>query len=456
MKSILKIITVACIAIAFAACNKVDDLPFYKSGNSGTLSASSLLIAPVVADSNKTSLTLNWTLPSHSADSNTIKYVIEIDSTGRNFSKAYTKTIVGKLSTSFLAKELNAILLGFGFAYDKAYDMDIRLISSYANNNERLASNIIKANVKTYKVPPKVAPPASKTLFLVGNASAGGWDNPVPAAAQKFTTIDSVTYEGTFFMYGGKQFLLLPVNTNTWDPKYSVADNSLAGLNAGGNFGANLRDNFPGPAKTGMYKIRVDFQRGIFSVAQVKLYGLLYVPGDYQGWAPATAPTLGSPDNDGKFEGYVNIPAGGSYKFKFTTGPDWSNALGDAGAGKLSASGGDILVPGAGYYRLEANTGANTWVATKTTWGMIGDFNSWGGDVNMIYDAGSNVWKGTIVAAANGGFKFRANGGWSLNYGDTGANGSLDSGGDNISITAGTHEIKLYMGSAGYFTYTIL
>lgn len=140
MKSILKIITVACTAIAFAACNKVDDLPFYKSGNSGTLSASSLLIAPAVADSNKTSLTLNWTLPSHSADSNTIKYVIEIDSTGRNFSKAYTKTIVGKLNTSFLAKELNAILLGFGFAYDKAYDMDIRLISSYANNNERLAS----------------------------------------------------------------------------------------------------------------------------------------------------------------------------------------------------------------------------------------------------------------------------------------------------------------------------
>ena len=464
MKSILKLITFACIIIAFAACNKVDDLPLYSTGTAGTLTASSLLVAPVVADSNKTALTLNWTMPTHSADSNTLKYVVEIDSVNRSFSKAYRKTISGKLSTTFLAKELNAILLDLGFAYDKAYDMEIRLISSYANNNERLASNTIKVNIKTYKVPPKVIPPVTKTLFLVGNASAGGWDNPVPAAAQKFTTIDSVTYEGTFYMNGGKQFLLLPVNTNTWDVKYSVANNTVAGLNAGGNFGMNLNDNFPGPAKTGMYKIRVDFQRGIFSITTVKLFGLLYVPGDYQGWTPATAPALGSPNNDGVFEGYINIPAGGSNKFKFTTAPDWSNALGDAGNGTLSGSGGDLSVPGPGYYRIEANTVANTWAATKTTWGMIGSFaaSNWSNDVPMTYSAADNKWTGTITTAAGNVFKFRANKSWTLNYGDDNGKGSLTNGGGdigdaskNFAIPAGTHKVTLYLNNAGYYTYTV-
>lgn len=455
MKSLLKIFTFVCVAVAFASCNKVDDLPFYKSGDPGVLSASSLLIAPAVADSNSTALTLNWTLPSHSIDSTAVKYVVEIDSAGRNFSKAFTKTVTGILGTSFLAKELNAILLGFGFAYDKAYDIDMRVISSYANNNEKLASNAIKVNIKTYKVPPKVIPPATKMLFLVGNASAGGWDNPVPAAAQKFTTIDSVTYEGTFYMNGGKQFVLLPVN-GLWDTKYSVANNTLPGLDGGGNFGMNLNDNIPGPAKTGLYKIRVDFQRGIFSVTPVKLYSLLYVPGDYQGWNPASAPSLGSPASDGNYETYVNFPAGGSYKFKLTTQPDWNGtAYGDGGAGMLSTSGGDLSVPSAGYYKLNANTTSNTWSAFKTTWGMIGDFNGWSGDVNMVFDAGSNAWKGTIVAAADGKFKFRANGGWSLNYGDSGADGSLEENGSDISITSGTHEVKLYLGNSGYYSYSI-
>jgi hypothetical protein len=454
MKPIFKILTAAFMVLAFAACNKVDDLPYYTSGTAGTLTASAASVAPVVADSNKVALTLNWTLPSHSTDTSKIRYVIEIDSSGKGFTNAYRKTEIGRLTTSFLAKELNAILLGFGFAYDKAYDMDIRVISSYNNNNERLSSNVTKVNVKTYKVPPKVLPPATKVLYLVGNATAGGWDNPV-AAAQKFTTIDSVTYEGTFYLNGGKQFLLLPLNGN-WDNKYSVANNTLAGLDAGGNFGLNLNDNFPAPAKTGTYKIRVDFQRGLFTITPVKMYGLFYVPGDYQGWKPESAPAMGSPADDGKYETYINFPAGGSYKFKFTSQPDWNGTnYGDGGAGTLSTTGGDLSVPTAGYYKVNANITDKTWSATKTTWGMIGEFNGWSGDAAMTYDVDANAWVGTIVAPANGVFKFRANGGWTLNYGDNGADGSLEEGGSDIPVTAGTHEVKLYLNNAGFYTYRI-
>ena len=53
----------------------------------------------------------------------------------------------------------------------------------------------------------------------------------------------------------------------------------------------------------------------------------LWVPGDYQGWDPATAPTIASPAGDSLYEGYVYIPDGGTLEFKYTAQPAWSQWL---------------------------------------------------------------------------------------------------------------------------------
>jgi hypothetical protein len=468
MKNIFKLLTFGFLAtIFFVACEKkVGDLPVYSNGTAVTLAASATTIAPAVADSDKVALTLTWSNPNYSVDSSTVKYVIEIDSTGRNFAKETTTTVIGTRSASFTAKQINNILLNYGFAYNTAYNIDVRITSSQGNNNEQLKSNTIVINFKTYLVPPKVAPPASGKLFLVGSATASGWSNPVAVPSQQFTKLDNTTYQGTFFLIGGNQYLLLPVNGD-WSNKYAVADGTLAGLSAGGDFGYNggnnaFNSNFPGPAKTGMYTIRVDFQKGKFTVTPVGTWGLMYVPGDYQGWTPATAPTLGSPKNDGSFDGYVNIPSGGTYQFKLNTTPDWSNSFGDGGGGTLSSSGGNMQFPGAGYYRIVANTTAKTWSATKTTWSLIGSFaaSNWSTDIPMTYDAGSNTWSATITTAAGDQFKFRANSDWGINLGETNNTGSLSYNGDNIgdasknyAIPAGSHKVTLYLGSSGYYTY---
>jgi hypothetical protein len=457
MKSIFKLSFLAMLlAVVFTACDKVGALKVYAPGTPVTLSVSSTSIAPAVADSNNVVLTLNWTNPNYSVDTSNVKYIIEIDSSGRNFAKEVTRVVNVSRTYSFTAKDLNNILLSLGFAYNTKYPVDIRITSSFANNNEQLKSNVVTINFTTYVVPPKVTPPASKTLFLVGSATAGAWGNPVPVPAQQFKMLDSVTYQGNFYLNGGQEYLLLPVNGD-WSNKYSVADKTVPGLSAGGSFGLNLSDNIPGPANTGIYTITVDFQHGTFSVSLVQQFGLLWVPGDYQGWTPATAPNLGSPKNDGNYDGYINIPAGGTYQFKLTTTPDWSNALGDGGGGTLSPSGGNLTVPGPGYYHIVANTNNNTWSATATTWSVIGSFaaSGWSNDIPLTYDAGSNTWSATITAAAGDQFKFRANNDWALNYGDTGADGSLDAGGDNINLTAGSHKIILYLTGAGYYTYTI-
>ncbi|MEO5889218.1 MAG: SusE domain-containing protein [Ferruginibacter sp.] len=466
MKNIFKLLLLATgILFIYSSCKKVEDLPFYSNGAAPVLSASATAIAPVTADSNKAVVTFSWTSPQYATDSSKQKFIVEIDSAGRNFAKEVTFVVNGNLSKTFLAKELNTILLGFGFAYNKPYDVDVRITSSYANNNEQYQSNTIKLNMTAYLIPPKVVPPSTNKLFLVGNATAGGWNNAVPAPAQEFTRIDSVTYEGTFYLNGGGQYVFLPLNGN-WDHKFNVADANAPGLVNGGTFGADQGNaNIPGPASTGIYTIHIDFQRGLFTVTKVKQYGLLYVPGDYQGWKPETAPALGSPADDGKFDGYIYVPAGGTNEFKFTTTPDWNNAIGGAAGGVLvPGGGGNLTVPGEGYYHIEANTVDNKWTATKTTWGLIGSFaaSNWNADVPMTYSATDNKWTGTITTVAGDQFKFRANGGWALNYGDSNGKGSLTAGGENIgdasknfAVPAGTHTIILYLNNAGYYTYSI-
>ncbi|MEO6354978.1 MAG: SusE domain-containing protein [Ferruginibacter sp.] len=473
MKNIFKYLLLATgILFLYSSCKKVDDLPYYANGSAVTLTSSASAIAPPTADSNKTAVTFSWSNPKYAADSAATKYIIQIDSSGRNFKKAISKTITGSLSYSYIAKELNAVLLSLGFAYNTAYDVDVRIVSSYANNNEQYQSNVLKLKMTPYVTPPKVVPPVSNALFLVGSATAGGWGNPVPVPAQQFIRVDSVDYQGTFFLNGGGQYLLLPVNGN-WDSKFAVQDNTIAGLSAGGDFGLNAGSdfgaNFPGPAASGMYKITLDFQHGKFTVVPVGTYGQLWVPGDYQGWTPATAPSLGSQKNDGSYDGYVNIPSGGTYEFKLAGTPDWNNAFGDGAAGGTSGtlvSGGsnNLKFAGPGYYRLTASTVANTWSATATTWGLIGSFaaSSWNNDVAMTYSASDNKWTGTITTVAGDQFKFRANHDWGINLGETGGTGSLSYGGDNIgdasknfAVPAGTHTISLFLNNSGYYTYML-
>src|SRR5436305_8956112 len=111
MKYILKYFLFAFAVIAyFSACNKVPDLPFYPNGNAPVLSSSATELDPAPADSLNTVVTFSWTSPKYATDTSTVKFIVEIDSAGRNFSNAVSRTITGSLNTNFTGKDLNTIL----------------------------------------------------------------------------------------------------------------------------------------------------------------------------------------------------------------------------------------------------------------------------------------------------------------------------------------------------------
>ena len=164
--------------------------------------------------------------------------------------------------------------------------------------------------------------------------------------------------------------------------------------------------------KISPYKIITVFSHG---------WSVLYVPGDYQGWSPSTAPTVAA-EQPNIYEGYIYEAAGGTYQFKFTSAQDWSHInYGDAGSGALTVDGtaAGMTLPGAGYYELVANPSALTWSYTLVKWGIIGDASpgGWGTDTQMSFDATKQVWTVTCDMVSTGSFKFRANNAWSIDFG---------------------------------------
>lgn len=182
----------------------------------------------------------------------------------------------------------------------------------------------------------------------------------------------------------------------------------------------------------------------------------LQVPGSYQGWNPADNNTvIYSLKSDDKYEGFLYFTA--NTEFKYTVGPKWDINYGDKGAdGVLELNGDNIKAADAGYYRLRVNLIDNSHSFALTKWGLIGSATTggWDSDQDMTFNATTGIW--TITATLSPGeMKFRANDAWTINFGDNGANLSLEYDGANIAISeAGNYEVQLILNSPLY-TYKV-
>lgn len=359
MKKLLIIFSMlVSVAGLFTACEKAESLPLYGEGTAPVLTASSTTLAPAPADSNSTALTLSWSNPKYATDSATYKYVVEMDSTGKNFANPNTKTVTGTLTASFIAKELNNFLLARGYPFNVPVDMDVRLKSSYGNNNELKLSNVIKIKMTPYKPLPKIALPTSGKLFIVGSGTAGGdatgWNNPVPVPSQEFSRLDETTWGGVFQLTGGKSYLLLPTNNNVWDIKYGGTGGNNSNNVDGDNFkvgGSDLRT----PAASGVYKIIFDFQQGRFTVTPFSgalvtslfIVGSATPGGDATGWNnPVPVPSQQfTRVNSSLYELTIALNADKSYLFLPTNGI-WDKYGGMAGGNSNNVNGDEFKFNG--------------------------------------------------------------------------------------------------------------
>jgi starch-binding outer membrane protein SusE/F len=291
MKNLLKISALFSLtALLFISCKKEENQVILTgTGTAPVLSVVSPLSVPSVllkVNSDNSWNTLKWTNPNYSfntgVSSQNVTYTIQFDTVGSNFKSLRLGeiTIANNLQAMPTIGEVNkAINVTLRLKQEVPHNVEMRIKSTMANGSAPLYSNVLRTIVTPYLdtkvIMPKDLPSPNGNngdLFLVGDATNGGWNNPVPTPTQKFSqpnVVDSPwIYTITVPLIGGKEYLLLPKNGD-WGNKYAVVDKTLSGLKDGGEFDANKNDNFPGPSVSGDYKITVDFQLGTFLVKKL-------------------------------------------------------------------------------------------------------------------------------------------------------------------------------------------
>ncbi len=185
-------------------------------------------------------------------------------------------------------------------------------------------------------------------------------------------------------------------------------------------------------------------------------------------WIPAnTLPALASSGfGQTDFEGYVYMNVA-SPEFKLLpTNTSFDGDYGDDGnlSETLAQTGeSNILLPSAGYYRIQANTSTLTYSVQSTSWAITGSATPLGWpdngiqDQDMTYNPTTKKWQITIQLTAGGNeFKFRANDAWTINYGDDGNDGTLEfNSGSNLSVSAsGTYLVELDLSNPRNYTWS--
>ena len=221
--------------------------------------------------------------------------------------------------------------------------------------------------------------------------------------------------------------------------------------NAGGNI------KFAAAEGAKFYTIKANLLEGTYEVTSLSFNPFVYFIGATDGWSNAEQ-KLALTDDSGIYTGYLYCadPNGWGNEFKFQKVPgDWGTEINSGHmtggiSGDFADGGGNFkATAGEGVYYVTLNLNANTLNGIFVNkMGIIGDFNGWGGDVEMTWNATNYCFEATGAGVTANGWKFRINADWGINLG---ANDSAEpstvlddlvANGKNLGVAGNT--IKLY------------
>lgn len=273
-------------------------------------------------------------------------------------------------------------------------------------------------------------------FWVVGDYN--GWDNSDNAKYIISTPTNNGAAEGYIYLTSGGFKL---VTDHSWDDAHTYGDDGSDKLkltNPGNNIAVDA---------DGYYLIKASLETMTYSLTKT-IWGIL---GDAtpNGWGDETALTYDPAS--ATWKGVFHLSAG---EFKFRANHNWDYNYGStAGDETLNAGGTNIAVAVEADYQIILDLShPNEYTYQANRWGIIGSATAsgWDSDQNMTWNATSEVFTVTLDLTA-GEFKFRANDAWALDYGDSGADGTLDQGGTNISVAeSGNYTITLDLDNGIY------
>ena len=304
------------------------------------------------------------------------------------------------------------------------------------------------------------------SYYLIGGP--GEW-NAASALTMKFSHSNKSVFEDPIFTYmfdgTGSDMWFAIGDKDAIDAIGAGAEGAWSKLlgNTDGN-GENgltgtlaprtkLKDDgsFKVDGKAKHYRITINMLLMTFEIAELNFEPFVYFIGATDGWSKAEQKLALTDEANGIYTGFVYCadPNGWGNEFKFqkeagnwdteiNTGHMTGGITGDFadGGGNFKANAGE------GVYFVTLNLGNNSIDAVKVNkMGLIGDFNGWGGDTEMTWNATDYCFEVTGAAVTAAGWKFRVNADWAINLGGATLD-NLVANGDNIFVGGST--VKLY------------
>lgn len=310
----------------------------------------------------------------------------------------------------------------------------------------------------TGKFTPTATPPLDeKGYYMLGQVNGNEWDAKSPVWMTKMSDgvyqlkVTTEKDKNYFKFYEGSKW----DESGNWD----VINKGVMGCEKDGCEDASgtiyyTGDSWGTPqsmviAGAGTWIVTLDMNNLSYSVGKP----VLYMKGDANGW---DGYDYLSGEDGVKFTGFMYLNQNG---FKFTTAPDWSGTGYGANFDTAPNAANIVITEPAGYYQVDVDLSEKTYTLTPiTSIGIIGSAspNGWDSDVDMTYvpynkdtKEVNGYWEVKNITLSAGEIKFRANDGWDISWG-----GELDhlttKNGGNITVEAGTYDIKLYAWAEGF------
>lgn len=310
----------------------------------------------------------------------------------------------------------------------------------------------------TGKFTPTATPPLDeKGYYMLGQVNGNEWDAKSPVWMTKMSDgvyqlkVTTEKDKNYFKFYEGSKW----DESGNWD----VINKGVMGCEKDGCEDASgtiyyTGDSWGTPqsmviAGAGTWIVTLDMNNLSYAVGKP----VLYMKGDANGW---DGYDYLSGEDGVKFTGFMYLNQNG---FKFTTAPDWSGTGYGANFDTAPDAANIVITEPAGYYQVDVDLSEKTYTLTPiTSIGIIGSAspNGWDSDVDMTYvpynkdtKEVNGYWEVKNITLSAGEIKFRANDGWDISWG-----GELDhlttKNGGNITVEAGTYDIKLYAWAEGF------
>lgn len=426
-------------SVLFLVTTYPENAPTFGAGGAANGDSFSLSLA----NNDQIAITIAWEDPILASNLVDVDYYVEGAAPNTSFIMPIEAAMVtNQTSVSLTNAQLNALAIESGIPVDDTGDLEIRVRSVITDAPsgsilERTSASIT-ISVTTYLTVLDL----STTWGVVGSA-ANNW-GATPDLPFYKTDVDGVIAAYVTLTDGEIKFR----ENNDWANNYG-SDSSTGGALVAG--GGNIT------VSAGAYKIVMDLNNLTYTIES---FSLGIVGSAYNNWGATPDFMLDYDPYSDVFRGIVTLLSG---EMKFRMNNDWAVNYGDDGNdGTLDAGGANIVVTGGIYIvTVDMNDMTYTLEPIDYVWGLVGSaYNNWGAtpDAQFTRDWSrpfNDIWILRDVDLLAGEYKFRANNDWAVNYGDDGANGTLEAGGANIVSVAGTYTITLDFSDPANPTYTV-